>query len=80
MMSEDPMMSSLKQFPMRQPEAVKAGPPGKVFVDRIEDNGMAVLLDGDRKMNHRAMPGWKEGMYVDPPKMRQGVRKRRAVP
>lgn len=47
-----------------------AAPKGKVFVDRIEDNGTAVLLDGSKRVNMRAKPGWREGMYVDMPKRR----------
>jgi hypothetical protein len=58
---------------------VSPGPRGKVFVDRIEDDGTAVLIgaDGETATTMKAQKGWKEGMYVDPPVR---TRKRRAVP
>lgn len=68
-------------MPEGKREPGKVPPKGKLFVDRIEDNGMAVLLDGEQKMNMRAMPGWKEGQYVDPPKQGKPMpRKKRPVP
>jgi hypothetical protein len=58
---------------------VSPGPRGKVFIDRIEDDGTAVLIgaDGETATTMKAQKGWKEGMYVDPPVR---TRKRRAVP
>lgn len=42
-------------------------PKGKFFIDRIEDNGVAVVFgpDGERH-NLPAQKGWKEGMYIPP--------------
>lgn len=49
---------------------VAPAPKGKAFIDRIEDNGTAVILDGKKRVNMKAKPGWREGMYIDLPKRR----------
>lgn len=58
--------------------------PGKTFVDRIEDDGTAVLLVPNGNdytvQNVPAQQGWKEGMYIDMPQERRPPRKRLAVP
>lgn len=59
---------------------------GKVFIDRIEDNGTAVLLDGDgdnyKKIDMPARKGWKEGQWIDRAQLRKprAPGKRRAIP
>lgn len=58
--------------------AEKQRASGRLFVDRIEDNGVAVLIgpvgkDGSyQKFNVPAERGWKEGQYVSPPSATTG--------
>lgn len=46
------------------------------FLDRIEDNNIAVLIGPDGSVhNVPAQPGWREGMYLDPAALRPPVKK-----
>lgn len=53
--------------------AGRRGHEGQLFIDRIEDNGVAVLIGPDgSKHDVPAQRGWKEGQFIAPPAAPKG--------